>query len=184
MAGRQRIRDSPSSPAATCREETSGGCGGMGLSWPAPGHRCCPHRLLWPPRCSAGLPITPGSATPRDREGGWRCPCAPRTALSLTQEGAGRLPWQEHVVRAAGEMWDYRELVLSPLVLAAPSHQGPKRHQAQSPADVGHSRGCLTQRDTTAKAGQRRDRRIHRPWGGCARSPCSPCPPLVRLRCT
>lgn len=126
MVSRQRIRDSLSSPAATCREEIKGGWGGMGLSWPIPGHHCCPHRLFWPVQLLASLSITQGSPVPQDGEKGLEkvanpahTGCTPGTLLcQKTQVGAGpscpgprpfSLPWNLKMCSTAhGYCWHDR----------------------------------------------------------------------------
>ena len=49
----------------------------MGPSWPVPGHRCCPHRLLWPTQLLASLSITRGSPAPQDGRKRLRVGCKP-----------------------------------------------------------------------------------------------------------
>lgn len=88
MVSCQCIRDSLSSPAATCREETKGVCGEMGLSWPLLGHRCCPHRVLWPTQLLVSPSIPQGNPTPQElRANPARAGCTPGTLLSQTQGG-------------------------------------------------------------------------------------------------
>lgn len=182
MVSRQCIRDSLSSPAATCREETKGGCGEMGLSRPLPGHRCCPHRVLWPTQLLVSPSIPQGNPTPQElRANPARAGCTPGTLLSQTQGAEGpscpgpcpfSLPWSSklrstahqpcgHVrspsLRPRRGMWFYKELVFSPPVAAAPSHQGLERHRPRGPDDVGLSRA-------DAGAARRRDNADGQGW--------------------
>lgn len=127
-----------------------------------------------------GQPHTTGRRK-RLRAGCKPCPrrCTPGTLLSQTQVGTGpscpgpcpfSLPWSPKMRSTAHRhcwhnrspslrlgMRFYQELVFSPPVSAAPSHQGHERHQPRGPADVGRGRA-------DAGAAHRRGHAVRQGW--------------------